>query len=169
MSRTVFILAAAVGLAGCSRSEPEAPAPAAEPASSLASVIQVANPQSASQLVKGFHAVEQNAWRWTEKHFSVALKPPAPGKPATLQLKFSLPEVLLKKLQSITLTATVGGVALPSESYTQPGAHVYAQSVPANALAGESVQVDFTLDKALGPDENDRRELGVVVSAVGLE
>jgi hypothetical protein len=169
MCRTVFLLAAAFWLVGCSQSEPEAPAPAAEQASGLASVIQVANPESASQLVKGFHAVEQNAWRWTEKQFSVLLKPPAPGKPATLQLKFALPDALLKKLQAITLTATVGGVALPSETYAQPGAQVYAQSVPANALAGESVQVDFTLDKALGPDENDRRELGLVVSAVGLE
>lgn len=132
-------------------------------------MVQVADPKNTAQLLKGWHAVEQGSWRWTEKQFSVALKPPAAGRPATLQLKFSLPDALLQRLHSITLSASVNGVALPSETYTQPGAHVYAQSVPANALAGPAVQVDFSLDKALGPDDNDRRELGVVVSSVGLE
>ena len=169
--RRTLALAVALLLAACSKSGSDTPAPAPIPdqPSGTASVIQVADPQVASQLLKGFHGVEQGSWRWTEKEFSVSLKPPAPGKPATLQLKLSLPEVLLKRLQSVTLKAVVNGVALPSETYTQPGAHVYAQSVPANALTGESVRVDFTLDKALGPDESDRRQLGVVVSSVALE
>ena len=167
MLRILLSLVVAALLAGCSWSSSEAPSP--DQSSSAASVLQMADPQVVSQLLKGFHGVEQGSWRWTEKQFSVALKPPAPGKPATLQLKLSLPDVLIKRLQSITLSATVNGVALPSETYTEAGAHVYAQSVPANALTGESVRVDFSLDKALGPDDSDRRELGVVVSSVGLD
>lgn len=170
MPRILLPLVAAALLAACSRSSSEAPAasPPNQP-SGAASVLQMADSQIVPQLLKGFHGVEQGSWRWTEKQFSVALKPPAPGKPATLQLKLSLPDVLMKRLQSITLSAQVNGVALPSETYTEAGAHVYTQSVPASALTGEAVQVDFSLDKALGPDENDRRELGVVVSSVGLE
>jgi len=169
MDRFVVLLASALLLAACSQPPPE---PASEPAAqtlSIDSVIQVADPKATAQLLKGFHVVEQGSWRWTEKHFSVALKPPIPGKPATLLLRFSIPDAVLKRLQTVTLGATVGGVALPSQTYTQAGAQVYTQSVPASALSGEKVQVDFALDKALAPDENDRRELGVVVSSVGLE
>ncbi len=167
MPRILLPLVVAALLAACSRSSSEAPTPG--PPAGAASVLQMADPQAVPQLLKGFHGVEQGSWRWTEKQFSVALQPPAPGKPATLQLKLSLPDVLIQRLQSITLSATVNGVALPSETYTESGAHVYTQSVPAQALTGASVRVDFSVDKALGPDDSDRRELGVVVSSVGLE
>ena len=40
--------------------------------------------------------------------------------------------------------------------------------MPPNLLAGESVKVDFALDKALPPGASDQRELGLVVSAVGF-
>jgi hypothetical protein len=167
--RRLLWFAAAVFLAACSQSEPEAPAAPAEQPPGPASVVQVADPKAAVQLLEGWHAVEQNAWRWTQKRFAVSLRPPAPGKAATLQLKFSLPEALLKRLQSVTLSAAVNGVALPGETYTAPGAHVYARSVPANALAADVARVDFSLDKALPPGEVDSRELGIVVSSVGLE
>jgi hypothetical protein len=170
MPRILLPLLLAALLTACSRKSSEVPAaPPPEQPASAGSVLEMADPQAVPQLVKGFHGVEQGRWRWTEKQFSVTLRPPAPGKPATLQLKLALPDVLIKRLQSVTLSATVNGVALPSETYTEAGAHAYTQSVPANALTGESVRVDFSLDKALAPSDSDRRELGVVVSSVGLE
>jgi len=168
MHASLIFLMAVVWLAGCSRKEgpPQSPT---EAAASAMSVVNVADSKTKSQLLKGWHTVEQGAWRWTERQFSVALKAPSPGKAATLQLNFSLPEVLIQRLRSVTLTATVGGEALAAETYTQAGAHVYAQSVAGPALAGDVVRVDFSLDKALPPGEIDARELGVVVSSIRLD
>jgi hypothetical protein len=36
-------------------------------------------------------------------------------------------------------------------------------------LTGESVRIDFKLDKAIAPSESDLRELGVVAHSIGLE
>lgn len=141
-----------------------------EQAPQLASIVHVADPRNASQLVTGFYDIEQNSWRWTAGKFSVLLRPPrgAAQKGAVLQLKFSVPDAVLSKLKTVSLAATVGGSPLTPESYTQSGEFTYSREVPANVLAGESVKVDFSLDKALPPTGGDQRELGVVVSTVGL-
>ena len=60
-------------------------------------------------------------------------------------------------------------MALPEETYTKPGAYVYSRDVAAQALAKRVVAVSFALDKYLPPGDPDRRELGVVVTAVGFE
>ncbi|MBI3698725.1 MAG: class I SAM-dependent methyltransferase [Acidobacteria bacterium] len=126
-------------------------------------------PESNAQLLEGWHELEGGSWRWTERRFVVALKTPAPGRPATLRLKFLLPPELLARLHSVTLSATVNGVPLAPQTYTGAGDQIYARSVPAAALAAESVRVEFQLDRALAPDEADHRERGLVVSYVWLE
>ncbi len=167
----LFCLFALLLLCSCGRRQAVAEAPLVqeEQAFSGLSTLHVADPRAAAQLLKGFHPVEQGSWRWTQKQFAVALKVPTPGKPATLQLKFALPEPLLARLRSITLSASVNGVALPAETYTAPGDHVYSHPVPAAALAGDAARADFTLDKVLPPSTLDSRELGIVVTSVGLE
>ncbi|HYM13107.1 MAG TPA: hypothetical protein VEU62_20370 [Bryobacterales bacterium] len=160
-------------LGGCACSRRRAAAEQAlvqeeEPFNGLAS-FEVADPRAQGQLLAGWHEVEQGSWRWTEKHFAVALKTPAKGKAATLKLQFALPKALLARLASITLAATINGTALAPQTYRKPGEQVYARSVPGEALNAEAVRVDFLLDKTLPPDERDKRELGVVVSSVGLE
>ena len=80
-----------------------------------------------------------------------------------------VPEPVIQKLKSIKLSASVEGVALPGETYSKPGGYVYSQEVPAKALAKNVVVVDFKLDKCVPPGDVDRRELGVVMTAVGFE
>jgi hypothetical protein len=133
----------------------------------LLSTLAVADPAAAEQLLSGWHQVEHDSWRWTKRDFSAALKSPA-GKAGTLELKFFVPEPALVKLHSLTLTASIGGVALSPETYTRPGVQTYRREIPAAALRGGLVRIDFHLDKALPPDGNDQRELGVVVQSVGL-
>jgi hypothetical protein len=137
----------------------------------LATIVHVADPRAAAQLLSGFYGVEQNAWRWTAGKFSVVLRPPrtAAAKGATLQLKFTVPEVVIVKLKAMSLSASVNGTPLSPESYTQPGEFTYTRDVPANLLVGESAKVDFTLDKTMPPSASDQRELGVVATTVGLE
>ena len=136
----------------------------------LAAVLQTSDPRTSAQLLKGFYDVEQT-WRWTMQKFSVALRPPrgAAQKGALLKVKFAVPDAVISRLKAVSLSAKLGGVTLPPETYTQAGAFEYARDVDAKLLAGEVVNVDFELDKALPPGEVDQRELGVIVSTIGFE
>ncbi len=140
-------------------------------ASTLASVVHVADPQLRQQLLAGWYDVEQNAWRWTAGKFSVLLRPPhgASEKGAMLQLKFALPEPVIAKVKSVTITASINGVALPPETFRQTGEFTFSREVPAKNLQGDAVTVEFVLDKFLPSGSVDSRELGLVASMVGLE
>ena len=137
----------------------------------MSSMVHAGDPHSDTQLVTGFYGVEQNAWRWTAQHFSVVLRPPAGAsqKGATLNLQLSVPDPVISKLKTIALSATINGVMLPPESYTQSGQFTYTRDVEPNLLTGEAVKIDFALDKALPPSGTDSRELGVIVNVVSLD
>lgn len=137
----------------------------------MQSVLAMSDPKIEPQLVKGFHGIEAGAWRWTEKQFTVALRPPfaASQKGAKLSVKLTVPPVTIKKLKTVSLSATAAGSALPPETYTTPGEYFYVREIPANLLTGDSLRVDFLLDKAMAPSSVDVRELGIIVTSVGLE
>ncbi len=179
--RLPFLPALAIivlSLTACPSNEPElgspggplGEAPPSQPAELLSSV-HMADPRATAQLLAGFYGLEQGAWRWTARKFSVALKPPpvAPGEQVHLELKLTLPEGLIDRQKSITLSAAANGVALGSETYTKPGDYVFSKPVPAEALTGEAVKVECELDKALAPSESDQRELGLVAASVALK
>jgi hypothetical protein len=99
------------------------------------------------------------------------LRPPfgASQKGATLQLRLTVPPVIVEKLKNVSLSATIGGSALPPETYTQAGDYTYTRDVAPPLLAGQSVRVDFQLDKSIPPSGADLRDLGLVVLSAGLE
>ena len=70
--------------------------------------------------------------------------------------------------KTITVAAKVSGVALPSRTFDTAGEHTYEVDVPASALSPDLVNVEFSLDRVIPPDQGDGRELGVVVTSVGL-
>ncbi len=133
-------------------------------------MVSAADPRGSVQFRKGFYAVEANAWRWTSKHFEVALSPPRRNTEKGVQLvvRLSVPDQTIKTLQSVQLSAAINGFQLPPETYTQSGNFSYVRDVPANQISGGWVVVDFDLDKTLPPTPADRRELGIIVSQVGL-
>jgi hypothetical protein len=137
----------------------------------MQSVLNMGDPKIEPQLVTGFHGIEAAAWRWTERQFTVALRPPfgASQKGAKLTVKLTVPPVTIEKLKSISLSASAGGSALPPETYTTPGDYSYVRDIPASVFTGETVRVDFLLDKAMPPSGADRRELGIIVLNIGLE
>ena len=137
----------------------------------MQSVLNMGDTRVEPQLIKGFHGIEAAAWRWTEKQFTVALRPPfgASQKGAKLTVKLTVPPVTIEKLKSVALSATAGGSALPPETYTTPGDYVYVREIPASLLTGDSLRVDFQLDKAMPPSGADIRELGIIVLSIGLE
>jgi len=166
----ILVLAAAPG---CRRRKRHAlePPPEAEPQSMLGSMVDMSDARSSSQILTGFYGIENQSWRWTAGKFSVMLRPPrnAAERGAVLVLHFATPEVVLNKLHSQTLTASIAGHALAPQAYTKSGEQTYSRDVSGDLLKGETVKVDFALDKALPPSGSDSRELGVVVSSVGFE
>lgn len=159
------------GAAGCKKKRKREVAKVTQDDGVLATMVQTADPRSAVQLTKGFYAVENDAWRWTAHAFSVTLHPPKTGAQngARLILKFAIPELSIQRLKSLKLSAKVNGLDLPVEEFTKSGDQTFTRDVPAAALNGDAVTVDFTLDKFLPPTPNDQRELGLIVSAVGFE
>ncbi|PWU03888.1 MAG: hypothetical protein C5B51_17980 [Terriglobia bacterium] len=166
-----LLLIPMLALAGCKRKETVKVEQTDEEGPRLASTVHTGDPKSDTQLVNGFYAIEQNAWRWTAQRFSVVLRPPAGGaqRGATLNLQLTVPDATIAKLKTIALTATIGGVMLPPETYTQPGQYTYTRDVAPNLLTSEAVRIDFQTDKSLPPGTADARELGVIVAAVGLD
>jgi hypothetical protein len=142
-----------------------------EEAPRMASAVSMGDPKAETQLITGFYGVEAGAWRWTGKQFAVVLRPPTGSAQngAKLQLKLTVPPVVIEKLKNVALSATANGSALAPESYTQAGEYVYTRDVPAGALTGESVKIDFQLDKAIPPSGGDLRELGLIVLNASLE
>jgi hypothetical protein len=135
----------------------------------VASVIRMNDPSSSAQLLSGFYPIENNSWRWTAGKFSALLRTPpgAAQSGATLTMAFVVPEIVIRKVGNVTLRASIGGTALKPETWTAAGTYEYSADVPPSMLAPESVKVDFALDKSLPPDV-DRRELGIIVTSVGL-
>jgi 2-polyprenyl-3-methyl-5-hydroxy-6-metoxy-1,4-benzoquinol methylase len=112
----------------------------------------------------GWHHIEKDGWRWTARQFSARLYREKPGR-ATLRLDAFVPEALLARTGTITLSATCNGVDLPSRCFASPGPAVYEAAVD---LAHLPATLHFTLDRALPPEATDPRERGIIVTAIGL-
>ena len=172
--RHVLILSFALCAAACRRTEPDLSVYTEEEPPHLSSAIRTADPHAASQLVSGWHQVEDNAWRWTARSFSAVLRPP-PGSGkfgAILTLHLTVPDVVIARLGSTTLSASVAGLRLAPETYAHSGVARYVREIPPSILSGDSVRVDFALDRAIPPksiDARDSRELGVIVGGLDLQ
>ncbi len=135
-----------------------------------ASTVNTPDPETANQLVSGFYGVESNAWRWTSRAFSIALKTPAGGqdKGARLELRFAIPAIQMQKLGSMTLAAEIAGYSPDPQTYSHPGNYTYVRLVPASALNSAVATVKFRWDKASPPSASDSRELGAIVASAGF-
>jgi len=144
--------------------EPVAKAP-------IVSLLKMNDPAAKEQLLRGVYALESGTWRWTAGNFTVVLKTPpgASEKGATLTLNLSVSDAILKQLHSQSLTAAIGNKTLKTEKYLDPGGHTFTADIPAASLTGDTVTIDFSLDNSLPPGPTDRRELGVIITAVDIE
>lgn len=136
-----------------------------------ASAVKMSDPAAANQLTYGFYQVEMNAWRWSGRNFSVALKPPPDAEQhgAKLLLRLYIPESHIEQLGAITLSADVAGYPLCPRTFSESGSYTYARDVPANALESNIIPVNFSLDKTAPPSPSEGRELGAVVTGVELQ
>jgi hypothetical protein len=166
LSAAALLCGLALAPAACKRSAKHALLAATD----LRSVVPMGDPGADGQLVAGFHSAEGNSWRWTEGKFSVILRPP-PGaavEGAKLELNLNIPDAVIQQLGAVTLSAAAAGSRLPPEKYAAAGNYVYTRNIPANALSGDSVSVEFATDKAIPAGRIEKRELAVIVTSVGL-
>lgn len=165
------LAAALLLVAGCRREDKIKLEPTDESSPALASTVHAADPKTAMQLLKGFHGVEHNSWRWTTGNFAVTLKPPvgASDRGGTLIVKFSLPEAVLTPGKTVALSASLHNSELGKQSYKAAGEHTFNADVPAKLLGGDAATFAFAVDGFLPAGTVDARELGIVFVSAGLE
>ena len=165
LSLTLILISLLLAGAGCKRRQRTA-----GQTQLLASTIYASDPTAAGHFAKGFYEVEQNAWRWTGREFAVDLSAPLHSneKGAQLVMKLTIPDASIQKLASIQLSASIQGYKFEPQTYTKSGQYTYTRDVPAGKLPSGVVRIDFAVDHTLPPTENDIRELGIIVSEVGL-
>jgi tRNA (mo5U34)-methyltransferase len=113
------------------------------------------------ELATGWHHLEFERQRWTERRFTVTLDLAAAIEPAHLRFHFQLHEAVLGEGAPISIRATVNGTPLAPRVFSTAGWHDYTGEL--ESLEPGNVRVDFELDRALGPTTTDLRELGVLV------
>jgi hypothetical protein len=111
---------------------------------------KLADPWLDADLDGGWHAMEDNSWRWTERCFAVRLNSAAYQSP-TLRFRFTA-------AGPVRIKANIDGVELPESEFTAAGQHTYAQPISQGGHVSIRFELDRTLDFA-----GDRRELGVQV------
>ena len=168
---TALVAALAWAPLGCKRPDKVQVQETVEEGPHLVSTVKMGDPKLETQLISGFYGIEGNAWRWTAHQFTAVLKVPfgASQRGGALELSMTVPPVVIEKLKTISLAASIDGKPLPPETYTQAGPYTYKRDVPAAWLTGDSVKVEFQLDKAMPPSGADARELGIVVGSLSLE
>ena len=136
-----------------------------------ASTIFAGDPDYVKFFSDGFYNIEANAWRWTDKHFSVTLNPPpnSAQRGARLILHLVVPEPVIQNSPFVELSCSIQGFKLDPQVFAKSGAYTYERDVPAEKLKSREVRIDFAVDHALPPTKVDQRQLGIIVNKVGLE
>ena len=118
------------------------------------------------ELLEGWHAVEENGWRWTKRRFSARVH--GDGEPQTgrLALDLAVPPALFSRVGPLILRASLDGQPITPTALSTPGRHVFRSGF----RAGDKGAVfTFELDKSLAPGAADSRELGIVVTGIEVE
>jgi SAM-dependent methyltransferase len=117
-------------------------------------------PITNGRLLDGWYEAEGlSEWRWTEKQFSVSFD--AGGD--SVKMSFYWPPVVAEGAGApLTVTMSIGGEAVRSLEYREPGDHVFEAAL----AGGEPAVVTFSVDRWLKEGQSDGRELGLIVSGV---
>jgi hypothetical protein len=154
----------------CKRTRHPNPGATIEVESELSDTVLMSQPAAASQLLSGFHSLEQNAWRWTSKQFSVSLATPKPAAPRSgrLEMQFTIPDIAAADLSGLIITAAVEGKHLGTYQASNPGEQLAVFPVPPEIMQSEAIIADFTLDKTIPRREGETRDLGVIALRFSL-
>ncbi len=163
-----------LALWACPQNEPMAPIEESleEVPAELLSTVNVADPRAEPQLLEGFYGLEQRAWRWTAGKFAVLLATPPDSAAAegSLDLRLTVPSVVIERLGPVTITARVNDTEVGAETFESAGDNLLFTSViPAGVLTEAPARAEFQLDKVIPPSPQDERELGVIAVSIALK
>ncbi len=166
----LILILSVLTIAGCKHRHRPNPNATVEEESELSSAVSVADPRDSSQLLGGFYELEQNAWRWTAKQFSVSLATPkgASARGGKLECQFTIPDVAAASLSGVSIAATVGGTKLTPFRASKTGEQTATFDVPPEALQAVAVIAEFELDKTVPLQAGETRVLGLIVSRFAL-
>jgi hypothetical protein len=116
------------------------------------------------ELLEGWHESEETGWRWTAREFAARVNAAAGRRVLTMKLYVS--DESVARLGALTLHARAGGEALLPAVFDAAGAHSYVREIAAPA---GGLDLRFSLDKALLPEEADSRERGIIVASIRVE
>jgi hypothetical protein len=159
ISLTLILLSLLLVSGGCKRRRGE-----------IASTVFAGDPAFAGHFTSGFYNIEANAWRWTNKEFAVTLNPPlhSAERGAQLVMHVAVPDASIQLSQSVQLSCSIGGLNLDPQTFSKGGTYTYVRDVPPDRLQGKEVRIDFAVDHTAPPQPPDVRQLGIIVSEVGL-
>jgi cephalosporin hydroxylase len=131
------------------------------------SEVVLADGQHKDRILRGVY--EGNGlWRWAAPSFAFSLDPPPDGKPAFLELDFTVPQELMEKAPNVTLVSKINGVEVARRNYQKADRYLLASKVPPEALKRVPAEVEFAVDRsAADPDKG--RPVGLIVVSVGLK
>jgi hypothetical protein len=116
-------------------------------------------PEATEQIVSGLYQLEAGTYRWTSASATVVLQ--VPQTVAPLAANFTIPA----PARARRVTLLLDGTPVATQSYPGPGTYTIktAPLKPKTRTATVEIQVDRTFSAP-----PDRRELGIVLSAVGF-
>ena len=110
----------------------------------------------------GWHAIEQDAWRWTAKRSSLEVILPVSARSREFALKFIVPEAVAAMSQPLKLTCSSAGEYAGSITCESAGTVEFRGLFPEAALAKPAITLDFEVVHSLAQTD-DPRDLGVLV------
>lgn len=115
----------------------------------------------------GWHEIEPDGWRWTERKFGIVLMALNEAE-YSVTLHFAIPATQ-SVADDLVLKAIAGTTELCSETYRSPGTHLYIRRIPKEPAAVDPLRIAFELSRVTQGAEGDKRELGVIVLSVEVE
>jgi hypothetical protein len=122
----------------------------------------------APRLLRGWHQLEGNSWRWTSRAFAVELPQPEQHSTATLEMDFVYPDQLKERIGKLRISARIEDTAFRELEYSSTGPHYYRIRVPEGLPDRSTVLAEFELNGAIPPDSGDIRERGIIVPNSGF-
>jgi len=113
-------------------------------------------PEAEQQIVNGIYGLEDNRFRWIGPRATVLLK--TPDQSAMLEASFTIPD----QAPARRVTLLLDGSPVATQTYAAPGTYTLKSQDP---VRGSSVQIEVDRTYFVPPD---KRELGIVLTAVGF-
>ncbi len=119
------------------------------------------------ELLEGWHNAEGTGWRWTKRRFEARIRARRSTPPKCLTARLYLPENLLQRINPLQLSLTINGQSTEPRQFNRAGHHTLFQEL--RGIGGDEVMLQFELNGALTPDDQDERERGIVVESIRVE